>query len=376
MVPKLTMLLPCIALIISMHSCKRGSKESTASDQHPALPKIGIERGHPALAAALRNMLRKCQVDKLGFPRQCTDNATQVLYDSEQKAGLKETIRTYCMALHDVAPKIKALAAVQLNRHTRAKTIKDSADASTLSCLLGELKAVHPTYVTRTVAQTAGFMATALGKESDLIPMLQQAKSEVVRAMGYGALWANGRMRVMDQLLNVLKESKSVLVRAEIINGFFIGDPLNDDERAKVCEALLHLMAADADQLVAGAAAIRVAQACRDARDQVLEKAGSMIKKNTFTSRFVTAVGAVDGRHTNDRATQQQKKRAISILVQVLNTRKIGETVRASALRQIAELDAQAGLKHALKHLESESTKIRQAAERVKKQKGKSRKTK
>lgn len=363
MVPKLTMLLAFIALVATAPSCNRKPQDSTASAQQPALPKIGIERGHPALAAALRNMLKKCKVDKLGFPRQCKDNPGKVLYDSEQKAGLKETIRTYCLALHDVTPKIKALAAIQMNRLTRATTIKDAADSTALSCLIGELRAKHPTYVSRTVAQAAGFMSTALGKESEIIQILQEIKSEVVQAMGYGALWAHGRLRVMDQLSSVLNASKSTLVRVEIINGFFLGDPLTDDERAKVCENLLPLVTADADMLVAGAAAIRVAKTCRDARDQVLQTAESLIKKKTFTPRWVTAVRNVDGRLEKDRATEQQRKRAISILTRVLDSRQIKETVRASALRRIAALDEKAGLEIAKRHLKSDSKQIRRAAE-------------
>ena len=111
-----------------------------------------------------------------------------------------------------------------------------------------------------------------------------------------------------------------------------------------------------------------MANSCPDLKDKVLDAAEEMIKKGKFDTSYSSAVRNVDG-FFNNKATPAQKKRAIDLLIKVVEEPKFDDITRSSALRKVGWLDKEGGKKLAKKLVKSDSNFIRRAAEFVLNQK-------
>jgi hypothetical protein len=361
----------CLSLAGAGAGCKKEAKVEPEPEKkaaaRPASAKKGITAGNPELAKAVQNVIDNCEVSDYGYARNCREDADKALKKQESAVGVEEALATYCYALSDKNHLIQALAATQINRLSFSKRIKESANEEILSCLMGVLSETKRERVARPVVRAATYMATALKKEEQIIKFLESTQMKAVKSSGYGALWANGRMRVFDTLAEVIKGKGDAVIRISAINGFALGGRLESQEAAKVCELVSPLMTADEVRLAA-AAANRVANSCPEMKDKVLDSAEEMIKKGKFDMTYTSAVRNIDGFFKN-QATPAQKKRAVSLLTTVVDDNKLTDITRSSALRKVGWLDRPAGRKLARKYEKSDSNYLRRAAAFVLKKK-------
>ena len=342
-------------------------EEPKKEEPKPEPTAKGIAAGNAELAKAVQTVIDKCEVSDFGYARNCKEDADKGLKKQEKIVGVKEAMTTYCYALSDKNHLIQALAATQINRLAFSRRMKENADEKVLACLMGVLNETKKERVAQTVVRAATYMATALKKEADIIKYLEGTDMKGVKSAGYGSLWANGRMAVFDTLAKAIKDETDPQIRVSAINSFALGGRLAKDEVAKVCELVAPLMEVE-EIRVAAAAASRVANSCPDMKDKVLDAADNMIKKGKFDMSYASAVRNVDG-FFNNKATPAQKKRAVELLVKVVEDKKFSDITRSSALRKIAWLDKVVGKKMAKKMVKSDSNFIRRAAEFVMKKK-------
>jgi hypothetical protein len=281
--------------------------------------------------------------------------------------GVKEAVMTYCLALSDENHLIQALAAAQMNLLAYSRAMRENADEKILKCLMGVLTETKKARIARPVARTATYVATALKKHEQIMKALEDSELREVKAAGYGAMWANGRMDVFETLAKKIKDDKDVTIRVASINSFREGGRLNEEEKGQVCGLIEPLMTDD-ELRVAGAAATRIANSCPELRDKVLVAAEAMVKKGKFDTGYVSAVGSVHGFFGN-KATSAQKRRIVTILSKVLKDSKHTDLTRSSALRKIAWVDKKMGQRLAKRYSKSDSTFIRRASEWILKSK-------
>lgn len=363
-----------LGLTLAVGGCKKEQKPADTADKAPPpkkveKPKTGLEAGNPVLVEAVKTVMEKCEVSDFGYlrPNKCKDNADKELRKTEKEVGVKESVMTYCLALTDENHLIQALAAAQMNLLAYSRAMRENADEKILKCLIKVLTETKKARVARPVARTATYVATALKKHEQIIKVLEDSELREVKAAGYGAMWANGRMDVFETLAKKIKEDKDVTIRVASINSFREGGRLNDEEKKQVC-ALIEPLMTDEELRVAGAAATRIANSCPEMRDKVLVAAEAMVKKGKFDTGYVSAVGSVHGFFGN-KATNAQKRRIVTILTKVLKDAKQTDLTRSSALRKIAWVDKKIGQRLAKRYSKSDSTFIRRASEWILKSK-------
>jgi hypothetical protein len=348
-----------LSLLAPFAAC---SKEQPAHRPDAALPKAarGLAAGDPQLVGSLRAVLEHCQVSsETGRISHCPDDEDGQLRKQERALGIGVVLKTYCHGLGERDERVRALSASGLSRAAYYHSV--ARDPALLACLNGALDGLEDQRVARPLARAAAYVATAMGREKELLPILSRAELAEVKAAGYGALWANGRLRVFDALSKVIGDpGLPIPVRVAAINGFDVGGPLRPREQGPVCGLVAPLLTAESLALSASAARC-AAESCPGLKDRVLDAAESLRKKGTLNPDHISAVRAVDS--VPYRASSEQRERILAFLTTVVDDERFGSATRAAALSKVGWIDRNLAVKLARKHHPTAEGALRQTVE-------------
>lgn len=340
---------------------------TACSKEQPQKPDVGVPRGARGLAAgdpqlvqAMRAVLERCQVSsETGRINRCPDDEDGQLRKQEHTAGIGVVLSTYCHGLVEKDPRVRALCASGLSRLAYHRVV--ARDPKLLACMTGVLDGLEDQRVARPLARAAAYLATALRRETELLAILRRSELVEVKEAGYGALWANGRLRVFDALSKVIGDPELPLsVRVAAINGFDVGGPLQVHEQHRVCGLVAPLLTAEELEL-AGAAARCAAESCPDLKDRVLDAAEALGKKGTLNPDYVSAVRAVDS--VPYRANPEQRQRILALLTSVVDDERFTSATRGAALSKVGWIDRNLAVTLARKHRSTAEGALRQTAE-------------
>jgi len=253
-----------VAVLVPLHllltcaipACSK-PQEARRPDARPKVRAGGLSAGDEELVQAMRAVLERCQVSKTGRVTACPDDEDRVFRRLERSLGIRTALTTYCHGLADTQPKARALAGAGLSRLAYYRSMLQARDPKLLDCMLDLLARVGGSVggapragaerpkipaggnaggkpssgaerpkipAVRPLARAAAHLATALKEENRLLPLLKRTKLHAIKEAGYGALWANGRLRLLKPLSQVIGDTKtSTSVRVSAINGFGVG---------------------------------------------------------------------------------------------------------------------------------------------------------
>ncbi len=302
--------------------------------------------------------LKRCTVTPYGV-RSCQGDVLRRLATREQKLGASSALMTHCLAQQDADPRVRALAATRIEHLAQPAALSKKADRAALDCLMRTLTGASPGNTAAALIRAAAYLATAHKQEKELLAHLEAARG-AVRSAGYGALWANGRLRVLPPLEKLLRTSKDVSLQEAVVRGFAQGRPWSAAEQKRLCALLSPLMTGE-EVSVAGAAAERVASGCGDAMTgKVLAAAEAMLKRGVLDLSYVNAVGALS------RPSQPGEQRArVTILLTRVVTGAYPGLVRSTALRNLHSVNAEAGRLLARRHRLDNSHLVASAARKI-----------
>jgi hypothetical protein len=346
-----------------------GCKKKPGASKADATTKRILSGGNEALAEAMRVATGLCTISPRGAALKCGHDAYKKLLEKQKSVGTTEAMQTYCLAVKEGDERMQALGAAQIQSLITVDNMKRGADAKVVDCLLDLLKSQtkdDPKALWRSsiLVQAAGYMSTAIGKEKEMVALLESTELQQVKERGYMTLWANGRLRVFDLLAKVIREGKDVRVRHQALTGFRIGHPLQGEEKVKVCELTSSLMVAPKEPLFAPAARV-VSTACPEPKEKILSAAEALIKQKTFASSFADLLGRLASL-SGTAMTEAQRRRAISVLRKVLDdSETYPATIQKPALRGLVKLDEKLGKRLAKKYLKSENHTMQREAQRI-----------
>jgi hypothetical protein len=345
---------------LALGACRRGQVAPTPRDATPAARRPAAPP--PELAQAAQAALKACEVTDYGSLRRCKPEVERALAAAEQRVGASQSLRLYCLAMGDKDHRLRALAAGRLSRFAFYKTMQEAGDEATLACLLDVLPRVRPAHLARPVARAATHLATALRKEEALLKLLEAATPEV-KATAYEALWANGRLRLIDRLEALIKKERAPELRTALVMGFAYGGRLEEPEQKRVCVLLASLLT-DAETRVASSAAVRGAELCPELKDPLLQAAEALVQQRRFDLAYVSALRGLNGFFTAS-STPEQRRRSVALLSSIVAEERFADPVRAASLRTLAALDRAAGLKLAKQHAKAGGVQLHAAASAV-----------
>jgi hypothetical protein len=348
-----------LLLTLALGACRRGQVTPARRDAAPVATPAAPP---PELARAAQAALKACEVTDYGSLRRCKPEVERALATAEQQVGTQQCLRLYCRAMEDKDHRLRALAAGRLSRFAFYKTMQEAGDEPALACLLDVLPRVRPAHLARPVSRAATHLATALHKEEALLKLLQTASPEV-KAAAYEALWANGRLRLIDRIAALIQQERVPSLRAALVMGFAYGGRLEEPEQRRVC-ALLATLLTDSETRVASSAAVRVAELCPDRNDTLLRAAEALVQQRRFDLAYVGALRGLNG-FFSPSSTPEQRKRSVALLTSLVAEERFADSVRAAALRGLAALDRAAGLKLAKRHAKAAEAELRAAADAV-----------
>jgi hypothetical protein len=335
-------------------------RQARRPDSRPLVKPGGLAAGNPRLVEAMQAVLSSCEVSDTGRASGCPDLEWREHRRTEQAVGSGPALLTYCHGLGDKRAKVRALSGAGLSRLAYYRSILPARDPGLLDCLLSHLRRQDKKNrrVRRPLARTAAYLATALRQEKRLLGVLEATEEDAVKEAGYGALWANGRLRVFDALSRLIRDPKAPSrVRVAAIKGFAIGGPLLPAERAKVCRVVPPLISDKPP--VASVAAKCTARFCPRFKERVLSTAEKLAKEGSLDPDFISAVRAVDS--PLQRATREQRGRILALLEKVVEDSRFDDSTRAAALSKIGWIDRRLCVKLARKHAKAAEGALRQS---------------
>jgi hypothetical protein len=351
-----------LAFAIASPACTKDRRGEAPAARPAAVGSTANASGEQLLLQAARAVLKECEVTDYGFVRACKGEVDRSLQRAEKSVGVRRTLHVYCRAMDDADHRLRALAAARVGRSAFYKTMQEEADEAVLGCLLDVVPRVRPVHLARPLTRAATYMATALKRDEAIRKLLDGASLEV-RSTGYEALWANGRLRLLEPLAAALQRDRPLELRLAVVIGFAHGGRLEPAERDKVCALLAPLMT-DAEVRVAGPAAARVAELCPEHKDRVLQAAEEMVRQGRFDLAYVTAVRGANGFYSTS-STPEQQKRSAALLATAAQSAALPDRVRASALRNLLPLDRGGAQRLAKQRRQDSSPLVRAAAEEI-----------
>ena len=340
---------------------------TACSKEQPRKPDTGLPRGarglvagDPQLVQTLRAVLERCQVSReTGRISRCPDDEDGRLRKQEHTAGIGAVLSTYCHGLGEKDPRVRALCAGGLSRLAYHRVV--ARDPKLLACMTGVLDGLEDPRVARPLARATAYLATALRRETELLAILRRAELIEIKEAGYGALWANGRLRVFDALSKVIGDPTQPLpVRVAAIKGFEVGGPLQVHEQHRVCGLVAALLTAE-ELPLAAAAARCAAESCPGLKDRVLDAAEALSKKGALSPDYVSAVRAVDS--VPYRSNPEQRQRILALLTGVVDDERFTSATRGAALSKIGWIDRNLAVTLARKHRPTAEGALLQTAE-------------
>ena len=202
-------------------------------------------------------------------------------------------------------------------------------------------------------------MATALGKESELIPVLDGHPIAKARHSGYFHLWALGRLRVFPILKRVVTGASDPELRAGAIHGSGDGAKPTTEEQLQLCPWWIATIR-DSDASVAGVAAQNVAYFCAKPPElrSALENANWRLDQRRMDNKLTLAIRDIG---KND----DLRNEALVLLSAIVRADYLGDEERSFALPRIAELDDAIGRKLAEVYTKGERSMLREMAEAI-----------
>ncbi len=340
----------------------KAQKVAEAPTTKPARPRVG----NKALWVAFQEVLANCEVSEWGFVGRDSCKKPRLeeqLKRREREAGQKATLLTYCAALGGENHIGRALASYRISSLNSAQRMAEAADEELLECLLRRFAEVRRSQHVRRLALAVTYMGTALKRERGVIAAVEKHPMREAREASYGALWANGRLRVFEALAKAIKNSGDPKLQVAAIKSFGYGSRPTPAERKKICDLLApHL--ADRDMDVASAAAYRVAALCPARKDDVVAAARALIAQGRFTLGYVSAMRAAAGLYRY-KATDAQRRAIVAVLQRVLESGRVVALTRSSALATCFDIDPRAGKRLARRYLKDKAKFVADEAARI-----------
>jgi hypothetical protein len=331
-----------VGCLLALPACE-GSQPAVESESPFPAAESSSGAGHLELMAALRAVLAGCKVDGYGLATLCAARESEKLRELERRLAARDTMHTLCMALGEKNTKMRVLAAAELNDFTYPKGDEfPSVDEEALRCLIHALESRPHPNIARPVIRAATFVATAIGKEDDVLALVPKFADLRVRAAVYQTLWANGRLRVLPTLQNLLSEERDAATRRRILEGFHIRPPLSAEEQEQVC-TLVRSQLDDSEIEVAETAAILLIQTCPALKDAVLDVAAAWLRREVFSKNFVLALREL-AIHHKDAVTPEQNTRILEILAAAVRNGGVHTSTRAMAFHALSVVDEPAAI--------------------------------
>ena len=357
--PKARLAIMALAGLCLAAACKQQRQLPDAGpDVRAAAPPTAVTRD-PALTRLSHEALKVCTVTGYGV-RSCEGDVLARLTAREQALGTSGALMTYCLAQGDQDRRARALAASRVDHLARPKPLAAAADQAVQECLINALTQASPGANSTPLIRAAAYLATARQQEKELLDLLATLTSGSVRSAGYGALWANGRLRVLAPLEKLLATSKDVPLKVAVVRGLARGTSWNKAEQKRLCALLAPLMKGD-EVSVAGAAAERVASGCGEAMaGEVLGAAETMLKRGVLDLSYVNAVNAL-----KSPSLKGEHRARMTILLTRVVTGAYPGLVRSTALRNLHAINAEAGRLLARRHRLDNSHLVASSARRI-----------
>ncbi len=352
----LTLALACLCLVCA---CKQQGRRPDASPDTGGRAQAPGGTGDPALKRLSREALERCTVTRYGV-RSCKGDVLARLTARERVLGTGASLMTYCLAQREQDPRARALAASRIDHLARPEPLARAKGRAALDCLMSVLTQATPGDTAAALIRAAAYLATAQKQEKELLAHLQSGATGSVRSVGYGALWANGRLRLLGRLQPLLGKDKAAQLRVAVVRGFAQGRTWSAAEQKRLCALLAPLMIEE-EVSVAGAAAERVASGCGDAKiGEVLVAAETMLKRGVLDLSYVNAVGAL-----NKPSLPGEQRARVTILLTRVVTGAYPGLVRSTALRNLYRTNAEAGRLLARRHRLDNSHLVASTARRI-----------
>jgi hypothetical protein len=367
-------LIPSLLATVLIVSCTQ-KPDSPAAKKKPVKqvkPKVPAKKAKPRrpgdkrLWAAFDQVLANCNVSEWGFVRRksCKKPGLEAqLKKREKEVGQKATLLTYCAALGGDNHLGRALASYRISSMNFAQRMAEAADKPIFECLLKRFAKIRRAQHVRRLALAVTYMGTALKEEQRVIAAVEKHPMREAREASYGALWANGRLRVFSTLEKVVKKSGDPKLQVAAIKSFGFGQRPTPAERKQLCALLIPYMT-DAELDVASAAAYRVAAICRDHKDSVIKASESLIAKGKFTLTYVSALRSAAGLY-RDKASDVQRKAIVAVLEKVLASSTVVALTRSSALTASFDILPKVGKQLARKYLKDKEKFVADEAARL-----------
>lgn len=347
-----------LACLCPVYACKPSPRRPDAGPDAGAARQTSGTRD-PALTRLSHEALKQCKVTRFGV-RRCAGDVLARLSARERMLGASASLMTYCLAQGDEDPRSRALAATRIDQLAQPGPLAGTTDRAVLDCLMGALTRPSPLETVAALIRAAAYVATAQRQEKELLAHLETGTSGTVRSAGYGSLWANGRLRVLGHLERLLRQRKNLTLKVDVVRGFALGKPWNAAEQKRLCALLTPLMTGDQASL-AGAAAERVASGCGQATGgKVLGAAEAMLKRGVLNLSYVNAVGVL-----NRPSMPGEQRARLTILLTRVVTGAYPALVRSTALRNLHQLNAEAGRLLARRHRLDNSHLVASTARRI-----------
>lgn len=363
---RLALMLMAISLAVGGCARKSGTRsraerrEPTSQPQSKPAPaaaeKAKARVGDKALWAAFDAVLANCDVSEWGFVRRksCKKPALEEqLKRREREAGQKASLLTYCAALGGDNHLGRALASYRISSMNFAQRMAEAADRPIFDCLLKRFSKTRRSQHVRRLALAVTYMGTALKEELRVISAVEKHPMREAREASYGALWANGRLRVFSTLAKVIKKSGDPKLQVAAIKSFGYGARPTPAERTRICPLLVSYLS-DGELDVASAAAYRAAALCPHQKNAVIKAAQEFIAEGKFTLSYVSALRTAAGLY-REKATAQQRKAIVGVLTKVLESKTIVALTRSSALATCFDINPKIGKRLARRYLKDEA---------------------
>lgn len=318
------------------------------------------------LHSAMNALVTNCPIAHWGYARRgsCANPELMKTLDAlERQMGPKRALLTYCRHLADPKRDLRLLASFRISRMNNYRQMQLAADVRSFACLREHLAAERTDIEVSRLARSVALMGTALNRDAEVLEAIDHHPMRSAKIAGYGAIWANGRARVLPTLERVVQGDGDVAVRQAVIAGFADGKRLNGAEAHVVCSLLALLMASEAPEL-AVSAAHGLATACEGSAKRVVDAVRAMNHRGVYHRVQVNALSAAAG-HFDHRAPRKQMRRILGVLARIVNSNKADALTRSTALLTIYRLDPKRARGLARKHRKDRAPMMRRAVERI-----------
>jgi len=246
-----------------------------------------------------------------------------------------------------------------------------SVAPGTVDCLIAELKKRHNQSTDRSLSIaainiTANQPLNKLQSASNqtqtvnhVLEILNSSDNTAAKLAGYQALWAKGRLKVIDEIKDAILSQPDRKLKDAVIYSLSMGKPWSAEEKSKLCTLLESFLDStkqiENGDIIASAASRQIAARCDNAIDKVLSIGLARANAGKIDNNLVFAVSGIAKRqHSNEKTSVSKtaaqnapvidlptslESRAVSVLRSASVNESTPSRTRILAFKQLSEID-------------------------------------